>query len=129
MKVLIIEDEAMHLKLARLVLSTDGHQVVETTTAEGALALVQQHQPDVILLDLKLPGMDGLTFARQLKENPPTSHIPIVAVTAYPNLWRQEQALAAGCQCFLLKPIDTRALSRQIVACVTDRQADTLKRL
>ncbi|SRR5258706_11186855 len=114
MKVLVIEDDPTDLKLMGAVLKISGHSVSEKTSAEGAMEAIAADNPDVVLLDLRLPGMDGLTLIRQLKANPDTSRIPIVAVTAYPERYRREELLAAGCEACIVKPIDTRELARQV---------------
>jgi CheY-like chemotaxis protein len=110
----VIEDNPTHLKLAALVLSAAGLQVSEVEAAERAFSAISQEKPDVILVDLVLPGMDGLTLVRTLKANPVTRAIPIVAVTAYADQFTQKDAVAAGCDAYLVKPIDTRDLPRVI---------------
>ena len=85
MNILVIEDEPTSRKLATLVLSSSGHKVVDAQSAEAAIEAVCRSQPEMILLDLALPGMDGLALARQLKGESKTRHIPIVAVTSYPE--------------------------------------------
>jgi CheY-like chemotaxis protein len=76
---------------------------------------IKARQPEVILLDLKLPGMDGLALARRLKQDPATKHIPIVAITAAPETFSQSAALAAGCDAYIVKPVDTRKLNAQVM--------------
>jgi two-component system cell cycle response regulator len=98
------------------VLSEAGNEVRRAETAEQAFAAIRQSLPQIILLDLALPGMDGLALVRMLKADPATSSIPIVVITAFPDLWSQEDALAAGCDAYLLKPLDTRSLGRQVAA-------------
>lgn len=114
MKVLVIEDDPTDLKLMGAVLKISGHSVSEKTSAEGALEAIVADNPDVILLDLRLPGMDGLTLIRRLKANAGTRRIPVVAVTAYPERYGREDLLAAGCEACIIKPIDTRELARQV---------------
>ncbi len=106
----------MDLKLADLVLSTAGHDVRAVATAEGAFVAIQEDHPQFILIDLDLPGMDGLAIARKLKADPDTRAIHIVAVTGYPEKFPKAAALAAGCDAYLLKPINTRKLSDQLNA-------------
>jgi two-component system cell cycle response regulator len=116
-KILIIEDHAVDLKLADLVLSTAGHDVSTAEAAEQAFAAIREARPQLILLDLDLPGMDGLAIARKLKGDPDTRAIHIVAVTCcYPEEYPKAAALAAGCDAYLLKPINTRKLSDQLNA-------------
>lgn len=114
MKVLVIEDDAVDRKLAGAVLRTHGHSVRDGSSAMEAFEALQHDPPDVILLDLCLPGMDGLTLARTLKSDPATREIPIVAVTAYPERFPRQTMLNAGCASFIVKPVDTRNLSKQI---------------
>jgi len=116
MNILVIEDEPASRKLATLVLASGGHQVVDASSAEEAVKTVHHAQPEIILLDLALPGMDGLALARQLKNDSNTRHIPIVAVTSYPERFSRDEAFRAGCDAYIVKPIDTRALSGQIDA-------------
>jgi CheY-like chemotaxis protein len=114
MNILVIEGNPSDRKRLRLVLRTEGHRVLEQGSAEAALEQIKTQRPDVILLDLKLPGMDGLALARRCKADPDTRAIPIVAVTAAPELFSREAALAAGCEAFIRKPVDTRQLPEAV---------------
>jgi two-component system, cell cycle response regulator len=116
LKILVIEDHAVDLKLADLVLSTAGYDVSTTETAEQAFAAIQEDRPQIILLDLNLPGMDGLALVRKLRADPETRDIHFVAVTFYSEKYPKAAALAAGCDAYLLKPINTRELSSQLTA-------------
>ena len=116
MKILVIEDRDVDLKLADLVLSTAGYDVRAVEAAEQAFAAIKKDCPKLILLDLDLPGMDGLALVRQLKADPDTRDIRVVAVTFYPEQYPQAAALAAGCDAYLLKPMNTRELSGQLTA-------------
>jgi len=122
MKVLVVEDHPTDLKLMGAVLSMNGHIVRGTTSAEEAVDAIAAEKPDVVLLDLRLPGMNGLTLARRLKANADTRAIPIIAVTAYPERYRREDLLAAGCDACIIKPIDTRELSNAVEA-AADRKS------
>ena len=113
-KILVIEDNTVDIKLANLVLSTAGHDVSAVEAAEQAFAAIQEDRPQLILLDLDLPGMDGPALARKLKADPSTRDIHVVAVTCSPQQYPKAAALAAGCDAYLLKPIDTRELSGQL---------------
>ena len=106
----------MDLKLADLVLSTAGHHISTVEAAEQAFAAIKEDRPQLILLDLDLPGMDGLALVRQLKADPDTRDIHVVAVTCYAEQYPKAAALAAGCDAYLLKPINTRELSDQLTA-------------
>jgi len=122
-KVLVIEDDPPQLKLAHRVLASSGHHVTEADAAEAALAAIKNDRPEVILLDLMLPGMDGLSLARQLRAQPETRDIPIVAITAFPEKFPEAAALEAGCDAYLVKPVDTRRLAQEIESTVTRRRA------
>jgi CheY-like chemotaxis protein len=114
MKVLVIEDDPTDLKLMMAVLTMSGHVVCGITSAEEAAEAIAKERPDVILLDLKLPRMDGLALAHQLKGNALSSSIPITAITAYPDHYHRDDIVAAGCNACIAKPIDTRKLSMQL---------------
>jgi CheY-like chemotaxis protein len=124
MKILVVEDQPAELKLAVHVLSAAGHEVAPATAAEEALAAIAANRPTIILLDLSLPGMDGLTFARKLKADPSTKDILIVAVTSYPEKFSMAEALDAGCDAYLHKPVSTRTLPETIRAVVENAQSD-----
>jgi two-component system, cell cycle response regulator len=114
MNVLVIEDHATDRKLLSAVLKMDGHVVHERASAEGAVDAILAVKPDIVLMDLRLPGVDGLELVRQLKANEATSRVPLVVITAYPEAYPREELLAAGCDAYILKPIDTRELPRQL---------------
>lgn len=114
MNVLIIEDHPTDRKLMSVVLKMDGHVVHERASAEGAVEAILTAQPDLILLDLRLPEMDGPSLVRQLKGNEETCRIPIVVMTAYPEYYPREDLLAAGCDAYIIKPINTRELSNRL---------------
>jgi two-component system cell cycle response regulator len=96
------------------VLSTDGHEVRQAEAVNRALEEIAKSAPEVILLDLALPGTDGLALARLLKADPQKKHIVVIAVTAYPERYSKTQALAAGCDAYIEKPINTRKLTEQV---------------
>jgi CheY-like chemotaxis protein len=112
--VLVVEDNETNQMLAMAVLLRDGYRVQSAATAEEALVLIVTERPDIILMDLQLPGRDGLAFTRALKENPSTAAIPVVAMTAHVMMGDEAQALAAGCAGYIAKPIDTRTLSVEV---------------
>jgi CheY-like chemotaxis protein len=115
-KVLVIEDNPIDLKLARAVVQMSGHDFFAHSSAEGALEALRSYQPDVILLDLNLPGTDGIRFAHELRRYRDIRNIPIVAVTAYPHQYRLADVLSAGCVTRIVKPINTRKLVDQLQA-------------
>jgi CheY-like chemotaxis protein len=108
--VLVVDDNPTNLKLLQFLLVSKGYHVVTAVDAEQALASVATSRPAAALLDLQLPGMDGLSLARALRSEPSTHDLVILAVTAHAMMGEEERALAAGCDGFITKPIDTRAL-------------------
>jgi two-component system cell cycle response regulator len=114
MNILVIEDQPSQMKLAQRVLSFEGHHVSAAGAAESAFGAIRADRPEIILLDLGLPGMDGLTLVRKLKADPATRDIHIVAVTSYSEEFQKSAALAAGCDAYIQKPINTRELGRQL---------------
>jgi CheY-like chemotaxis protein len=118
--ILIIDDNPQNLKLARLILTKQGYEVRTATDAEEALEALGAFLPRLILMDLQLPGMDGLTLTRRLKGDPARRDIPIVALTAYAMKGDEEKAREAGCDAYVTKPIDMAAL-RSLVAALIAR--------
>ena len=108
--ILIVDDNPANLKLARVMLNAAGYEVRVAVDAEEALSLLDAFSPRLILMDLQLPGMDGLTLTRRLKGDPATSGVAILALTAYAMKGDEEKARQAGCDGYITKPIDTRGL-------------------
>ena len=108
--ILIVDDNPTNLKLARVLLAGEGYPVRTAGDAEEALAVLQTFRPRLILMDLQLPGMDGLELTRRLKAHPEFGSIVILALTAYAMKGDDEKALAAGCDGYIAKPLDTRTL-------------------
>ena len=104
-RVLVVEDTPANMKLAAMLLRKAGHEVLQASTADEAIALVRQQRPDLVLMDMQLPGMDGLTAARLLKADEATRHIPVVALTAQAMKGDEQRILAAGCDGYIAKPI------------------------
>jgi CheY-like chemotaxis protein len=117
--ILIIEDNERNLKLVRDVLQFNGFQTAEARTAEDGLALATASPPDLVLLDLQLPGIDGMEAFRQLRGSPPTAGVPVVAVTALAMKDDRERVLRAGFDGYLEKPISVRELPSQVRAFLT----------
>ncbi len=103
---LLVEDNEANSRLAKFLLRSQGYQVREAVTAREAFEILKTHRPDLIIMDILLPGMNGLEATKKIKENPETREIPVVAVTAYVMGGDRERALAAGCVEFIRKPID-----------------------
>lgn len=122
--ILIVDDNSDNLELALAILSGHGYELRTAVDAKAALELMQTVLPKLILLDIQLPGIDGLQLARQLKADPRTQHIPILAVTAYAMKGDEQRARAAGCDGYLTKPINKREL-RAAVAGYMQRQTPT----
>lgn len=114
-RVLIVEDNPLSLELLREVLEADGHRVIPAISGSEALSLARAERPDLILMDIQLPGIDGLTVTRALKAEPETREIPVVGVSAHAMRDDIDRALQAGCVAYLPKPIDTRRF-RDLVA-------------
>ena len=112
--ILIVDDNTANMKLVRVLLSGEGYDVRTALDAEAALAELRSSRPDLILMDIQLPGMDGLELTRKLKSDPATRNIKIVGLTAYAMRGDQERIIAAGCDGYIPKPIDTRTLPNSI---------------
>lgn len=113
-RILVVEDNLKNLKLVRDVLEYAGYVVVEADTGERGIELATEAMPDLVLMDLQLPGMDGTETLRRLREIPTTKGIPVVAVTAFAMEADREKALANGFDGFVEKPISVRVLARQV---------------
>ena len=120
--ILIVDDNAQNLKLARLLLTRHGYDVHTAVDAEQALNVLRSLAPEVILLDLQLPGMDGFELARRLKPEPRTHRNVVSAVPAYAMVGDAERARSAGCDDYVAKPIDTKLLP-QLIARYVERGA------
>jgi CheY-like chemotaxis protein len=112
--ILAVDDNATNLNLVSYLLEFQGYRVITAMDAEEALAIAQNSAPDLILMDVGLPDMDGLTLTRKLKADRKTAHIIIVALTASAMKGDDQKALAAGCDGYITKPIDTRELPGRI---------------
>jgi CheY-like chemotaxis protein len=112
--ILVVEDNEANQLLASAVLELAGYQVELAASAREAMERLAANQPDLILMDVQLPGEDGLGLTRRLKADPKTAMIPIVALTAHAMVGDREQALAAGCAGYIAKPINTRTFGDQI---------------
>ena len=113
-KILIVDDNPTNLKLVAYLMTASGYQVATALDADAAIAAIDRDRPRLILMDLQLPGTDGLELTRRLKADPVTREIIVVAVTAYAMKGDQDRAMAAGCDDYVTKPIDTRELPATI---------------
>jgi CheY-like chemotaxis protein len=114
--ILIVEDNPANRKLLSFLLTTRGYDVRAAARADEALEMLETFAPRLILMDLQLPGMDGLELTRRLKSDPRTRNIIIVAVTAYAMKGDEQRVREAGCDGYVTKPIDTRGLPQVIAA-------------
>jgi CheY-like chemotaxis protein len=112
--ILIVDDNPVNLKLIRVLLTGEGYDVRTAADAEEAMQVLKEASPHLILMDVQLPGIDGLELTRRLKTDPATRDIKILGLTAYAMKGDEEKILAAGCDGYIAKPIDTRALPRVI---------------
>jgi CheY-like chemotaxis protein len=115
-RILIVDDNPTNLKLVAYLVKAKGFDVATAPDAETAVAAIRACPPRLILMDVQLPGIDGLELTRRLKADPETSSILVVAVTAYAMKGDHERALAAGCDAYVTKPIDTRVLPETIIS-------------
>lgn len=114
MTILVVDDNLTNLKLLRVALGLEGFDVTTATNADEALVCIDNHKPDVILMDVQMPGLDGLSLTRHLKKSHETRDIVIIAVTSYAMKGDRERAHASGCDGYIPKPIDTRSIGRMI---------------
>ena len=112
--ILVVEDNPLNRELVVDLLEGAGYTVLQADEGVGLLERVKAGQPGLILLDLQLPGLDGVTLARQLKADPATREVPVLAMTAYARLEDQERAMEAGCDGYLRKPLDTQGFLQTV---------------
>ena len=124
MNILIVEDNPANLMLAGAVLRRAGHRITEARSGEEAIERLRVATPDVILMDVQLPGQDGLALTRRLKDAPTTENVTIIALTAHAMKEDRERALQAGCDGYIAKPINTRTLADEINAIVHMTRAE-----
>jgi DNA-binding response OmpR family regulator len=122
--ILIVDDTPVNLKLTRILLVNEGYKVITAASAEEALELLRSYHPSLILADVQLPGMDGLELTRRVKQAEATRDIMVVALTAFAGKGDEQKALDAGCDGYITKPIDTRALGSRIRQ-ILDRRNET----
>ncbi len=113
-QILVVDDNPTNLKLASNVLEMAGYSTIKAADAEEAQQILQQTTPDLILMDIALPGMDGLTLTRKLKADKRLQHVPVIALTAFAMKGDDQKALDAGCSGYITKPIDTRKLAQRV---------------
>src|SRR6266542_3277431 len=109
-KILVVEDNPLNMELTADILMAAGYGVLQAENAERGIAMARAERPALILMDVRLPGMDGLSATEILKGETETRQIPVVALTAHAMKGDEEKALAAGCVGYITKPINTRTL-------------------
>jgi CheY-like chemotaxis protein len=123
-RILIVEDNPLNLKLVRDVLTVSGYDVVAAPSGEEGVALAQSCAPDLVLMDIQLPGIDGYEALRMLRQNPQLDSVPVVAVTAFAMREDRERASRAGFDGYLSKPISVRSLPSQVHEYLSNGRAD-----
>ncbi|RME76347.1 MAG: response regulator [Chloroflexi bacterium] len=111
---LYVEDNFENKLFVRRVIESMGHEMLEAETGLDSLTIAAEQMPDLILMDINIPGMDGLETTVKLKQNPRLSHIPVIALTANAMKGDKERCLAAGCDGYMQKPVGVSDLRRQI---------------
>ena len=120
-KILLVEDNPVNRRLAVFLLRSQGYEVREATTAQEAFEIIEKERPDLIVMDIQLPGMDGLEATRKIKAQPATTDIPIIAVTSYAMKGDREKAMAAGCAGYVTKPIDKNIFIQEVAALLGEK--------
>jgi two-component system cell cycle response regulator DivK len=113
-RILVVEDHEDNRRILRDLLTNVGFQLIEAETGPDGVEMAKMHQPDLILMDLQLPGIDGYEAARQIRADPRLSSVPIIAVTSYALSGDEERAFAAGCSAYISKPYSPRQLLASI---------------
>lgn len=123
-RVLVVDDNALNIELVAAVLGAAGFEVDAAPDAESAVRRIEAARPDLILMDIQLPDVDGMALTRRLKADPATQAIVIVAFTAYAMRGDEMRMRAAGCDGYLAKPIDVANFAAQVRACLDPRSQD-----
>jgi len=113
-RILVIEDQEDNRQIVRDLVTASGYELIEATTGEEGLEVAARERPDLILMDIQLPGIDGYEVTRRIKANPKLSKIPIIAVTSYALSGDDKKAFAAGCDGYVTKPYSPRLLLAKI---------------
>ena len=123
-KILIVEDNPRNMRLLKVTLRPHDYTLLEATDGEEALEIAVRGKPNLIIMDIRLPKMNGLEVTKRLRQIPALRYIPIIAVTAYAMKGDKEKVIEAGCDAYLPKPINTRELPGMIAAMLLHRQRD-----
>jgi len=122
--VLVAEDNDVNYTLVAFILDKQGLTVSRAATGEQALERTLDEKPDLVLMDIQLPGMDGLEVTRRLRDNPTTHELPIVALTAFAMVGDEDRALAAGCDAYLTKPVSPHRLQETVERFIGKKQQE-----
>ena len=120
--ILVVEDNDRNRRLLKILLKAQGYEVIEAVSGEEVMKYLKNNRPDLILMDIQLPNIDGLDLTKEIKNNPEMTDIPIIAVTAYAMKGDKERILEAGCDAYVSKPIDTRKLPLVIADVLKDSE-------
>ncbi len=113
-RILVVEDQEDNRRIVRDLLTKAGYEMLEAVNGEEGVAMAQTHRPDLILMDIQLPGLDGYEATRRIKADPALRQIPIIAVTSYALSGDDAKALAAGCDAYVTKPFSPRVLLAKV---------------
>ncbi len=113
-RILVVEDEEDNRRIVRDLLTNAGYEIIEAVTGDEGVVMAETHVPDLILMDIQLPDIDGYEATRQIKAKPALNHIPIIAVTSYALNGEENKALEAGCDAYFAKPYSPRELLAKI---------------
>jgi two-component system cell cycle response regulator DivK len=113
-RVLVVEDTEDNRQIIRDLLTSAGYETIEAVTGEQGVAMAAEHRPDLILMDVQLPVLDGYEATRRIKANPALRHIPVIAVTSYALSGDEEKTRAAGCDAYVAKPFSPRLLLAKV---------------
>lgn len=121
-RILVVEDNELNMKLMRGIFNMGDYHIIEAVDAESGIRLAREHQPFLILMDIQLPGMDGLAATRIIKSDPLLKDIPVVALTGFAMQGDKEKAVEAGCDGYITKPIEVKA----VISKIADFQNDSM---
>jgi two-component system, cell cycle response regulator DivK len=117
-RILVVEDHEENRRIMRDLLTAAGYEMIEALTGEEGITLAERERPDLILMDIQLPGLDGYETTRRIKAQPALRAIPIIAVTSYALSGDDVKALEAGCDAYVTKPFSPRALLAKMRECL-----------
>ncbi len=113
-RVLVVEDQEDNMQIVNDMLSSAAYEVIKAVTGVEGVAMAESHNPDLILMDIMLPGLDGYEATRRIKDNAALRHIPVIAITSYALDGEESKAEDAGCDAYFSKPVSPRALLAKV---------------